>query len=148
MLIGTLLWPAAIARQLWHRRWRRFISLTGMPIVAIGLLIGLLRAGFDATWVRLQFRKQDLLTDIARLPSGLPRLAAWHWGHDGLTAFDVTASWIVYDESDRLDPGEMQNSEAWRQRTLAAIGAYAPDETDLWARKVDGHFYLVQLAQY
>ena len=152
LTVGIFLWPATLARHLWHRRWRRVVSLIAGTIVAFSLFSGLRLAGLDTTWVSFQLHKQSYLADIAKLPqdNAHPRLLSWPWDKTGFAGIANSEESIVYDESDQLDLTEAQRSLAWKQRAWAidtpgkSIPGYRlGSDAETSVRRLEGHFYLV-----
>ncbi len=48
-LVLLAIGSSAIADSLWHKQWRRLASLIAAPVIAFVLVIGLGRAGIDAS---------------------------------------------------------------------------------------------------
>jgi hypothetical protein len=120
-----------------HRRWRRALSASILPVVTLLAVLN-----YETVWLlaieageRIHFKltRQSYLQEISKLPSsGEPRFKLWMWG-----GF-VVGHALVYDESDELPNPE--HSQAWKSRVAQTeVGACGA-----WGTPLGDHFYLVR----
>ncbi len=122
-----------------RRRWRRALSLSAFPLVAMAAFLN-----FGYLWqhaidfgetIHFFAYRSTYLAEAAKLPaSPAPRLASFNSGEF------IAADSVAYDESDEIDRPEGQESEAWKKRIKGT-----ELECGAWGVPMGGHFYIVRM---
>jgi hypothetical protein len=150
LVIGAAIWASAMARHLWHRNWRRVISLILVPVTVVAFCSLANRHGFDVTWARFKMNEEKYRADLAKLPSSrAPKQMEWHWGSTGFAGSGNSESTIVYDESGAIERARNELATGSRvTECLRLLSCFdnAPYSDDISIHRVEDKFYLVTLS--
>lgn len=145
LLIGVSTYATAMARHLWHRRWRRVISLVLAPVVVVFGYLFATSHGLDATWVRFTFNKSNYLADVAHLPQngGTPKQMHWGWGGTGFAGIANSEIDLIYDESGAVESVHQALARgADPTDCLKILNCFDGQTASLSIRRLDANFYL------
>ncbi|EJK87295.1 MULTISPECIES: hypothetical protein [Rhizobium] len=159
-LIAFVAWSFLIVFNLVKWRWRRALSLVVAPFIAVALVSMLSYLGLNSDKLRFEYRKSDLLKDVAESATahGHPVLINWGWGDmGGGFGGASTEIGLVYDETDQIMSPPSTWSAEFRNRLFDQSprepgrdynqlgGRIPPNDytTEPDIRKLGDHFYLV-----
>jgi len=150
LITGAAVWASAMARHLWHRNWRRVVSLILVPTSVMTCWSVALRHGLDVSWARFKVNEAEYRADLAKLPDSgnVPKQMEWHWGSTGFAGSGNSESTIVYDDTGAIERArnELANGLAVTE-CLKLLSCFdnEPYSTDLSIRRIEDKFYLVTL---
>lgn len=142
----------ALGVNVWHRRWRRVVSIIAVPVLVGGIVRSAAAMGIDSDVIHLQLSRSVYLAAVARLPAAeVPKLVCWDWGSRSFFGGGQISWTLVYDDKDEIALPKSAWTPAWTnaaERTLIKpCGLYFVIDTtdrDFSVRHLGGHFYLVR----
>ena len=127
-----------------RRNWRRLVSVLIALVLFIGCFYFRPAISFRIDRIRFELFKDYYVRALTPPPdsAGSWHLSAVHWAHFLSGTFYRQ---LVYDETDSIAIPDDPRSAKLRTEIYETIHGIAPSSCQLSARRLEGHFYIVDV---